>query len=146
MAAPTRHDPYKNFPFRVEIDGLTVSGFSEVSGLSATAEVIEYREGADVTTTRKLPGLVKYSNVTLRRGITGSRELFDWWSSVVNGSVQRRTVVVILLDDDRKEVLRWVLHEAWVAKFEAGDLNAEGNDVAIETIEIAHERLELEVP
>ena len=144
MPAPTRHDPYKNFPFRVEIEGLTVSGFSEVSGLSATADVIEYREGADVTTTRKLPGLVKYPNVTFRRGVTGSRELFDWWTTVVNGSVQRRTVVVILLDDGRTEVLRWILHDAWITKFEFGELNAEGNDVAIETIEIAHERLELE--
>jgi len=143
MAAPTRHDPYKNFPFRVEIEGLTVSGFSEVSGLSATAEVIEYREGADEFTPRKLPGLVKYPNVTLRRGVTKSRELFDWWASVEKGAVQRRNVSVVLLDDARNEVVRWNLQDAWVTKFEFGDLNAEGNDVAIESIEIAHERLEL---
>src|SRR5687767_2179248 len=103
MAAPTRHDPYKNFPFRVEIEGLTSTGFAEVSGLSATAEVIEYREGADITSTRKLPGLIKYANVTLKRGITASRELFDWWMTVVNGNVQRRNVLIVLLDDDRKE-------------------------------------------
>ena len=142
-ASTTRNDPYKNFPFRVEIDGLSVSGFSEVSGLSATAEVIEYREGADDLTPRKLPGLVKYPNVTLRRGVTKSRELFDWWVSVEKGVVQRRTVSVVLLDDARKDVVRWILHDAWVTKFEFGDLNAEGNDVAIESIEIAHERLEL---
>jgi phage tail-like protein len=144
MPAPTRHDPYKNFPFRVEIDGLVASGFSEVSGLSAEAQVIEYREGADMTSTRKLPGLIKYPNVTLKRGITDSRELFDWWKAVVNGKVQRRNVAIILLDDDRTEVLRWALYEAWIAKIEFGDLQAKGNDVAIESIELAHERLELE--
>ena len=143
MPAPTRHDPYKNFSFRVEIDGLVSAGFAEVSGLSAEADVIEYREGADTTSTRKLPGLVKYSNVTLKRGITASRELFDWWKTVVNGKVQRRSVDILLLDDEGNDVLRWVLHEAWVARIEFGDLEAEGNDVAIESIELAHERLEL---
>jgi phage tail-like protein len=144
MAAPTRHDPYKNYPFRVEIDGLTSSGFAEVSGLSAEAEVIEYREGADVTSTRKLPGLITYANVTLRRGLTTSRELFDWWLTVVHGKVERRNVVIVLLDDQRAEVLRWILHDAWIAKVEFGDLNAKGTDVAIESIELAHEGLELE--
>ena len=143
MPASTRHDPYKNFPFRVEIGGVATSGFTEVSGLAAEAQVIEYREGADVTSTRKLPGLIKYPNVTLRRGLTQSRELFDWWMTVVDGNVQRRDVAIVLLDDARKEVMRWLLREAWVTKFEMGDLNAEGNDVAIETIELAHERLEL---
>ena len=145
MAAPTRHDPYKNYPFRVEIDGLTSSGFAEVSGLSAEAEVIEYREGADITSTRKLPGLITYPNVTLKRGLTMSRELFDWWLTVVHGKVQRRNVLIVLLDDERKEVLRWLLHEAWIAKIEFGDLNAKGNEVAIESIELADEGLELEL-
>jgi phage tail-like protein len=145
MPAPaTRHDPYKNFKFRVEIDGIALAGFAEVSGLSAEAEVVEYREGADITSTRKLPGQVKYPNVTLKRGITGSRELFDWWKTVVNGKVQRRSVAIILLDDDLTEVVRWSLHEAWIARIEFGDLEAEGNDVAIESIELAHERLDLE--
>jgi phage tail-like protein len=143
MPASTRHDPYKNFPFRVEIGGVAASGFSEVSGLSAQAQVIEYREGSDTTTVRKLPGLIKYPNVTLRRGLTQSRELWDWWMTVVDGNVQRREVGIVLLDDARKEVLRWVLHDAWITTFEMGELNAEGNDVIIETIELVHERLEL---
>ena len=107
--------------------------------------MIEYREGADVTSTRKLPGLITYPNVTLKRGLTTSRELFDWWLTVVHGKVQRRNVVIVLLDDERKEVLRWLLHEAWIAKIEFGDLNAKGNEVAIESIELAHEGLELEL-
>lgn len=143
MPATTRHDPYKNFPFRVDFGGAASSGFTQVSGLSAEAQVIEYREGSDITSTRKLPGLVKYPNVTLRRGLTQSRDLFDWWMTVVNGNVERRDVSIVLLDDARKEVVRWILRDAWIAKFEMGELNAEGNDVAIETIELAHERLEL---
>lgn len=143
MAAPTRHDPYKNYPFRVEIDGLASSGFAEISGLSAEADVIEYREGADVTSMRKLPGLITYANVTLKCRLTTSRELFDWWMTVVNGNVVRRNVVIVLLDDDHKEVLRWILHQAWIAKIEVGDLNAKGTDVAIESIELAHEGLAL---
>ena len=127
MAAPTRHDPYKNYPFRVEIDGLASSGFAEISGLSAEADVIEYREGADVTSMRKLPGLITYANVTLKCRLTTSRELFDWWMTVVNGNVVRRNVVIVLLDDDHKEVLRWILHQAWIAKIEVGDLNAKGH-------------------
>ena len=86
--------------------------------------MIEYREGADVTSMRKLPGLITYANVTLKCGHTTSRELFDWWMTVVNGNVVRRNVVIVLLDDDHKEVLRWILHQAWIAKIEVGDLNA----------------------
>lgn len=104
--------------------------------------MIEYREGADITSTRKLPGLIKYGNVTLRRGITKSRELFDWWRTVVDGTIQRRNVAIVLLDDTRSEVVRWLLRDAWIAGFEVGPLRAEGNDVLIESIELAHEGLE----
>jgi phage tail-like protein len=142
---PARIDPYKNFRFVVDIDGNRAGGFTRVSGLAAEAEMIEYRQGADgLTSTRKLPGRVEYSNVTLRRGLTADRFLWDWWKTIVTGSVQRRTVGIILLDDDGNEVLRWFLNEAWIAKIEVSDLDAEGNEVAIESIELAHEGLELE--
>jgi phage tail-like protein len=140
---PAGKDPFKNYSFLVEIGGIAQAAFSKVSGLSAEAEVIEYREGADVTSTRKLPGLIKYGNVTLKRGITASRELFDWWKTVVNGNLQRRDVAIVLLDDARAEVLRWLLRDAWIAKFEVGPLRAKGNDVLIESIELAHEGFEL---
>jgi phage tail-like protein len=144
MPAPARRDPYKNFRFVVDIDG-NRAGFTSVSGLAAEAQVIEYREGADgLTSTRKLPGRVEYPNVTLRRGLTTDRFLWDWWKTILAGSVQRRSVLIILLDDDRNEVLRWSLNEAWIAKIEVSDLDAEGNEVAIESIELAHEGLELE--
>jgi phage tail-like protein len=143
MAAPARHDPFKNYSFLVEIDGIAQAAFREVSGLSAEAEVIEYREGGDVTSTRKLAGRIRYGNVTLRRGLTTSRELYDWWTTVVHGTVQRRNVAIVLLDDARAEVMRWLLHGAWVAKFEIGELHAKGNEVLIESVELAHEGLEL---
>lgn len=141
----TRTDPFKNYSFLVEIDGIASAAFKSVSGLSAEAEVIEYREGADkATSSRKLPGRVRYANVTLERGITTSHDLWDWWKTVADGNVQRRSVVVTLLDDARQPVLRWLLREAWIAKIEGPDLEAGANEVAIETIELAHEGLELD--
>ena len=143
--AGTRNDPLKSFSFLVEIDGVASAGFTSVSGLAAEAEVIEYREGADkLTSSRKLPGRVEYPNVTLRRGLTTSRDLWDWWQTVRDGTLQRRTVVIILLDDAGQPVLRWRLREAWIARIEFSELDASKNEVAIETIELAHEGLELD--
>jgi phage tail-like protein len=141
---PARKDPFKNYSFLVEIGGIAQAAFSKVSGLAGAAEVIEYREGGDVaTSTRKLPGRIVYDNVTLERGITTSRDLYDWWRTVVTGTLQRRDVAIVLLDDSRTEVLRWLLRDAWIAKFEVGPLKAKGNDVLIESIELAHEGFEL---
>jgi phage tail-like protein len=140
-----RRDPFKNYSFLVEIDGIASSAFKSVSGLAAEAEVIEYREGSDpVSSSRKLPGRVEYPNVRLSRGLTTSRDLWDWWRTVVDGSLERRNVSITLLDDTRTPVLRWLLRNAWIAKFEAPDLDASANEVAIETIELAHEGLELD--
>jgi phage tail-like protein len=140
-----RDNPYLNFNFLVDIgvgDGL---GFSEVELPSGEIDVIEYREGDDRTNTaRKLPGLVKYANVTLRRGFTGRTDLFEWWKSVRDGQVARREVTITLLDEQRQPVARWLLRNAWPVKIEAGSLNATGNEVVIETLELAHEGLELD--
>jgi phage tail-like protein len=145
MPAPNRNDPFKNFSFLVEIDAVTSAGFASVSGLAAEAEEIEYREGADtLTSSRKLPGRVKYPNVTLRRGLTTNRDLWDWWKTVRDGTLQRRAVVITLLDDARQPVLRWRLQEAWIARIEVSELDASKNEIAIESIELAHEGLELE--
>jgi phage tail-like protein len=143
--AGARRDPFKNYSFLVEIDGIASSAFKSVSGLAAEAEVIEYREGSDpISSSRKLPGRVRYPNVRLSRGLTKSRDLWDWWETVVNGTVERRDVAIVLLDDSRNAVLRWVLRDAWIARFEApADLDATGNEVAIETIELAHEGFRL---
>lgn len=145
MPAPSRDDPFKSYSFLVEIDGIASSLFTEVSGLDAEAEVIEYREGGDTLTSgRKLPGRVKHSNVTLTRGLTTSRDLWDWWTTVRDGAVQRRSVAITLLDDARQPVLRWLLREAWIARIAFSELDASKNEVAVESIELAHEGLELD--
>jgi phage tail-like protein len=143
--AVQRDNPYPNFNFTVDIGVGDELGFSEVDGLSGEIEVIEYREGADrVNTARKLPGLAKYPNVMLKRGITGRTDLFEWWKSVRDGQVQRRDVTITLLDEQRQPVLRWLLRNAFPVKIEGPELNATGNEVAIETLELAHEGLEID--
>ena len=140
-----RDNPYLNFNFIVDIGVGDELGFSEAEVPSGEIEVIEYREGADrVNTARKLPGLAKYPNVTLKRGITGSTDLFEWWKSVRDGQVVRRNVTITLLDEQRQAVYRWLLRSAWPVKIEGPTLNASGNEVAIETLELAHEGLEIE--
>jgi phage tail-like protein len=141
MPAPQRKDPYKAFNFLVEIDGVAVAAFSEVSGLESETAVIEYRTGSDGTL-RKLPGLTKFANLVLRRGITQDRDLWNWRQAVVTGDVQRRNGSVILLDDQRNEVVRWNFAAGWPCKWQGPALNAKNNEVAIETLEIAHEGLE----
>jgi phage tail-like protein len=142
MAPPQRLDPYKAFNFLVEVDGIAVAGFSEVSGLTSETEVIEYRDGADRTAVRKLPGLTKYANIVLRRGVTQDMELWQWRKTVVDGVVQRRDGAVVLLDDDGTELVRWTFAQGWICKWEGPTLDARTNEVAIETIEIAHEGLD----
>lgn len=140
-----RVDPYKNFRFRVEIDGLPQAGFSECSGLGSQVEVIEYREGSDPAMVRKLPGLVKYPNVTLKRGVTASKELYAWHHAVVQGKIQRRACSIILLDESGADTVRWILSEAWPSKWEGPGLNAKGSEVAIETLTLTCEGIELVV-
>ena len=142
MAGPQRNDPYKNFNFLVEIDGIARAAFSEVSGLESETSVIEYRSGSEFGT-RKLPGLTKYANIVLKRGITQDAELWNWRQSVIEGNVDRRNGSIILLDDQRTEVIRWNFREGWPCKWQGPGLNAKNEEVAIELLEIAHEGLEL---
>jgi phage tail-like protein len=143
---PVRRDnPYANFNFVVELGGQEAGGFSEVDLPSGEIEVIEYREGADrVSAARKLPGRAKYANVVLKRGIAGRLELYDWWKSVRDGSIDRRNVSITLLDEARQPVQRWVLRDAWPTKLDYSRLEGRGNEVAIETLELAHEGFETE--
>jgi phage tail-like protein len=140
----TRQDPLRNFRFRVEIDGLPIAGFSEVTIGATTMDVIEYREGTDPSRVRKLPGLTKYANVTLKRGVTDSLELFDWHKRIVNGQVatSRKTVTIVVQDEAGADKARFVVTDAWPVKYDTVDLNAKGNDVFIETLELANEGIE----
>jgi phage tail-like protein len=145
MLGPARHDPFTGFNFRVEIDGVTAAAFAECTGIGSETDVIEYREGGDRTLgVRKIPSLTHYSNVVLRRGITTNRDLWDWRQTVIDGQVSRRTVAITLLDDTGAPVMRWTLRDAWPVKLEGPSLNARGNDVALESIELTHEGLRLE--
>ncbi len=138
----TRLDPYKNYRFLVEIDGIVQAGFQECSGLSSEVQVVEYREGGDPIHVRKLPGVAKYSDISLKWGMTDSHELYDWHLTAVNGKLQRKNGSVIILDDAGQEKIRWNFFGAWATKYAAPDLNAKGNDIAIETLTICCERMQ----
>lgn len=142
VPAPPRDDPSKDFNFSIEIDGISLAGFSEVGGLENETAVIEYRVGGEPNTVRKLPGLTKYANIVLRRGITQDAELWSWRKNIIEGRADRRNGAIVLLDDEGAEVVRWNFFQGWICKWEGPALNARGNGVAIETIAIAHERLE----
>jgi phage tail-like protein len=143
MAAPgQRVDPYGGFNFLVEIDGIAQAAFHEVSGLDSTIDVIEHREGGDNTTPRKLPGLTKHANIVLRWGLTDNDELYRWHRDAVRGTIDRKSGSVVLLDRQGQEKLRWNFVQAWPSKWTGPTFNAEGTDVAIEALELAHEGVE----
>jgi phage tail-like protein len=134
-------DPFASQNFRLEIAGVQVAGFSECTGLNAETNIIEYREGTDDIFPRKLPGLSKFGNVTLKRGLTTGTELFDWHNLVMQGNITRGNVSIVVLDESRAKqgVLRYNLTNAWPSKYMAPDFKANANEIAIESIEITHE-------
>lgn len=142
MATGDRTDPYAQFSFIIKIDDMEVGAFTEVEGLEAESEVIEYRTGADSHRYRKLPGLMEYSNITLKRGITDNDELWRWRKTTLDGETERRSGVIVLRDEGGEERLRWEFRNGWVVKYEGPSLDASSSEVAVETVEIAHEGLE----
>jgi phage tail-like protein len=148
--AVVRDDPYSALNFEVVFagvfdDGKAVSGsFAEVFGLDVSIETIEYRNGSEDATVRKIPGLRKFTNVTLKRGITGDLGFWNWTKAVMNGQVLRANGTITLLDEARQPVMTWKIRRAWPCKLSGPALNAKGNDVAIETLELCHEGLEIE--
>ena len=144
MATGDRKDPYRGFNFRVEIDNITVGAFSDVSGLSSDGDIVEYREGTDRQLhVRKLMGLRKFSNITLKRGYTDNRELWNWRNNIVNGTPDRRNGAIVLMDEERNDMLRWEFEGGWIHKIDGPTFNAKGNDVTIESLEIVIESLAL---
>lgn len=139
-----RNDPYAAFNFLVEIDGVTVAGFSECSGLDTETEIVEYRNGDEDITKRKLPGLKSFTNIVLKRGFTQSRELWQWRKKVMDGRTERQPGAIVLLNEAREAALRYNFREGWPSKWQGPALNAGSSEVAIETLEIACEALELE--
>jgi phage tail-like protein len=143
----TRNDPYRTYNFRVEIDNTPVAGFRECSGLSFTTDPVEYREGTDLALSpRKLTGLRKFANISLKGGITTDKAqtLFAWYKNILNGSDDRRNGAIVLQDETHTDVLRWEFEQGWITRYEGPTFNATSNDVAIQTIELAVERVELQ--
>lgn len=137
-----------NFTFLVEIDGINtdssvvVGGFSEVSGLESTTEVIEFSVGGSPAV-MQIPGKTRYSNIVLTRGVTNSNELYNWRRAIENGASDSRSGSIILLDQDMSTVkARWNFYDAWPCRYQAPDLDASGNSVSIETLELCVGRLE----
>ena len=137
-----RQDPFANFNFLVEIDGVTKAGFSEVSGLTIETEPIEYRNGDENITPRKLPALQKYGDITLKRGYTLDEDLYLWRKTVVDGRTERQSGSITLLNEARQPVIRWNFREAWPSKLEMPSFNGTGNEIAIESLVLCHEGLE----
>ncbi|GAB4569820.1 MAG: phage tail protein [Anaerolineae bacterium] len=136
-------DPFAAFNFLLEIDGIVKAGFSECTGLNAESNQIDYREGNESLSVRKLPGLLKFGNVTLKRGVTVDPELFNWFKAVMDGDIARdESMSIVLLDEARNEVVRWNLRNAWPSKYVGPDLKANANEIAIESLEITHEGVE----
>jgi phage tail-like protein len=135
-------DPYRGFKFKVQIGGITKAGFREVSVLDAGTDAVDYREG-DGTTMRKLAGLQKFSNITLKRGITTDQDLWKWRSTIMDGKIKdnRKDGQIILLDDEGKEAAEWTFTDGWPTKWTGPTFNATANEVAIDTLEITHEGL-----
>jgi phage tail-like protein len=132
--------------FLVTFDGVIEShaGFAEVSGLGIEIAEIEYREGSDKAGIRKIPGLAKYSNITLKRGVTSDLSLWTWMREVLNGNTIRSNGRIQLLNERREPVRTWRVRNAWPSKYVGPTFQAAGNDVAIETLELCHEGLEIE--
>jgi phage tail-like protein len=149
--ATQRDNPYSNFNFVVLLDGSEVAAFSEVSGLDSENTPIEYREGADATNgMRKLPGVEKYANVMFKRGISGSLALWAWRKEVRDSTSTvppRKEVTVLLLNekgDRNSPAMTFRLRNAWPTKITGPSLTAKGNEIAIEQLELVHERLDIE--
>jgi phage tail-like protein len=143
MPSTQRKDPYSKYNFVIEIEGITQAGFMECTGLESKTEIIRYREGSDsLNTPRLLPGLHTFSNITLKRGITDSKELAVWRKTVTDGQIVRKSGAIVLRDNKHQEVARWNFREAWPCRMSGPQLNALDNEVAIEEIEICHEGID----
>jgi|SRR5579859_4951851 len=142
MATGDRHDPVLTYNFAVEMGSVIVAGFNQVSGLQAEIEIQEYREGGVNGYIHRRAGPTKYpSNLILKRGITDSRELWSWYCDVINGRIKRRPVTIVLMNSSGTESCRWKLQNAYPVKWTGPELKATASEVAIETLELAHEGL-----
>jgi phage tail-like protein len=140
-----RVDPYAGYNFSVELDGITRAGFRECSGLENSQSAGEYREGTDrYLSVRKIPGLNTYSDITLSRGFTSDSKLWEWRVLAMKGTVQRHDISITLMDDTGNAKITWNLYECWPKSWTGPSLNASADEVAIEQLTLAYERLEVD--
>lgn len=138
-----QNDPYRSYNFKLEIGGVAEGHFTECSGLGVKVEPIAYREAGNHQIVRHIPGPVDYASVTLKYGVTKSRELWDWLLKSAEGNVERRNVSIVLLDSQGTgEVMRWSLVDAWPSEWQGAALNASEKTLAIETLTLVFDRLE----
>jgi phage tail-like protein len=150
MPAKYRDDPYGGYNFEILINGISDDGtavkgsFAEATGLEVDIQPIEYRNGAEDITVRKIPGLKKFPNIVLKRGILGDTALWNWIQEAMDGKVQRTEGSVVLLDENKQEVMRWNFKRGWPCKWTGPGLNAKNSEIGMETLEICHEGLQLD--
>jgi len=143
MVIGVRKDPYLSFNFLVELDGLTVGGFSEVSGLQIETEVKEYREGGENGYIHKLAGPVRYTqNIVLKHGLTEDSALWDWYEDNRHGVVTRKNGSIVMMDKTFTEVSRYNFYQAYPVRWLGPTLDAMQSVVGVETLELAHHGLE----
>ncbi len=141
--AAERVDPYRAYNFKLVIQGVTEGHFTECTGLGVKVDAIKYREGGNSQVVHRIPGQVDYGDVTLRYGLTSSRELWDWFLTAVKGQVERKNISILMLDSDGvAEVMRWDLVNAWPAEWRGAPLEATSHEVAIESLTLVFETLE----
>jgi phage tail-like protein len=151
MPPVRRDDPYPAYNFQVIVTGISNDGkavkgsFSEASGLEAELTPILYRNGSEDITQRKIPGLKKFTDITLKRGVTGDADFWNWIVKALNGQVQRASGAIVLLDENRNEVMRWKFDRAWPCKFTGPTMHAGNNEIAIEQLVICCESLLIDV-
>ncbi len=135
--------PLPKFSFKVEVEGGMVASFQEVSGLDAEADVIEYRHGdSPVFSTIKMPGLRKYTDISLKKGtFTGDINFFTWFNEIQLNTIARKTVTIMLLNEKGEAQIIWTLTNAWPKQVQGTDLNSSSSEVAVETLVLAHEGL-----
>ncbi|GAA5193551.1 phage tail protein [Rugosimonospora acidiphila] len=140
-----RVDPYGGYNFAVELDGITRAGFRECSGLGSNQSATEYREGTDKQlSSRKQPGLNTYSDITLSRGFTSDSKLWEWRQKAASGAVERHTISISMLDEAGNAKITWNLFEAWPTSWSGPSLSASSDEIAVEQITLAYERIEVD--
>jgi phage tail-like protein len=136
-------NPYKEFKFLVEIQGIQQAGFMECSSVGSHLDVVEYREGNNPSHVYKFAGQAHYDDITLKWGMTDNQDLYKWHLQIVKGNLTRQNGSVVQLDDTGAEKIRWNLYRAWPSKYTVPAYNAKGNGLAIASLTLSYEYAEI---